>query len=43
MPMLATYTRYPFLEAEGNAWVYALFAEADDSFDWNISNEIIFH
>ena len=27
-----TVDTYPFLEAEGNARVFALFAEADDSF-----------
>ena len=31
-PLLASCTCYPFLDAEGNARVLALFAEADDSF-----------
>ena len=31
--LLASCTRSPFLDAEGNARVFALFAEADDSFD----------
>ena len=40
--LLAFCTRYPFIHDEGNARAFALFAEADDSFE-NISNQIIFH
>ena len=37
--LLASRTGYPFLHAEGNTLVFALFAvQADDSFDENISN-----
>ena len=33
MGELVSCTRYPFLDAKGNARVFALFVEADDSFD----------
>ena len=39
--LLVSYTRYLLLDAEGT--VSGLFAVADDSFDYNISNYIIFH
>ena len=41
--LLAGCTRYPFLDTEGKAQVFALFAERDDNFDCNISNQIVFH
>ena len=31
--LIESCTHYPFLDAEGNARVFSLFAEADDSFD----------
>ena len=36
--LLVTCTHYPWLDAEGKRLGLALFAEADDSFDFNISN-----
>ena len=42
--MLFAAARYPFQEAEGNAWDFALFAEADDTALIKIvQNQITFH
>ena len=36
--LFASCSHFPFQDTEGNAQLFAIFAEADDRFDLNISN-----